>query len=118
MAIDRASRGAAMEQVPTRPHRDRIRWIVVAAVTALALALIVTVALLSRTSGVKPSTARPSASSVPTGPTTNVRWEDVGGVSLPVSATHGPRIHTGGRASGYSRSESGAALAAAQVLMR
>src|SRR4051794_30665008 len=117
MAIDRAFRGAAMDDVATRPKQNRARWIVVVAATGLALVLAVAVAL-SRSSEAGPSAVRPSASSGPSGSTANVRWEDVGGVSLPVSATHGPRVQTRGQASGYSRSESGAALAAAQVVMR
>jgi hypothetical protein len=118
MATDHAFRGAAMDEVPTRSHQNRFKWIALGAATALVLVIVVTVALLEGPSGAEPSAVRPSASSVPTGPKTNVRWEEVGGVSLPVSTTHGPRLRTGGRASGYSRSESGAALAAAQVLMR
>src|SRR5215218_3168011 len=106
-----------MDDVATRPHQNRRRWIVMVAATGLALVLAVAVAL-SRSSDLEPPAARPSASSDPGDPTTTVRWEVVGGVSLPVSTTHGPRVKTGGRASGYSRSESGAALAAVQVLMR
>jgi hypothetical protein len=106
-----------MDDVATRPHQNRRRWIVMVAATGIALVLAVAVAL-SRSSDVEPPAARPSASSGRSDSTTTVRWEDVGGVSLPVSATHGPRVETGGRASGYSRSESGAALAAVQVLMR
>ncbi|NLT55288.1 MAG: hypothetical protein GXX79_12165 [Actinomycetales bacterium] len=45
-------------------------------------------------------------------------WTAVGGVLLPASRLHGPRIASDGRAAGYSRSEAGAALAAVQVLMR
>jgi hypothetical protein len=48
----------------------------------------------------------------------DVTWVEVGGVALPVSRMHGPRIVEHGRAAGYSRSELGAAFAAVQVLIR
>jgi hypothetical protein len=51
-------------------------------------------------------------------PPPGVSWVPVAGVQVPVSRLHGPRISTGATASGFSRSERGAALAAVHVLVR
>jgi len=49
---------------------------------------------------------------------TDITWTEVAGVSLPFSRTHGPRLTRDGTAGGYSRSATGAALAAVQVVVR
>jgi hypothetical protein len=119
MAVHPPLGGAATDGVAAQPHPKATRWLVITGGAVLVLALVlVALALSARAPRSGPVTGGQPASDAPTASTRDVRWEQVGGVALPVSATHGPRIETHGRASGYSRSEKGAALAAAQVLMR
>jgi hypothetical protein len=61
---------------------------------------------------------QPTTEASPTLPPVELSWVEVGGVALPVSATHGPRSLVEGLASGWSLSEEGAALAAAHLLVR
>ncbi|MBI4943594.1 MAG: hypothetical protein HY830_22865 [Actinobacteria bacterium] len=63
--------------------------------------------------GIDTTTAVPAPSAI-----TDITWNEVAGVSLPFSRTHGPRLTRDSTAGGYSRSTTGAALAAVQVLVR
>ena len=47
-----------------------------------------------------------------------VVWDDVAGLSVPVSAVHGPSCGTGERAGCFTRDAAGAALAAVHLLVR
>lgn len=98
----------------------RWRLVLVAAVGFAVLLVVVLVVVLTRDSddneAAPADTSRPTASAAASVPV--FRWDEVAGVKVPWSATHGPRVVEGAEASGYSRSEQGAALAAAQVLMR
>lgn len=55
---------------------------------------------------------------VPTGPPPGVRWEAVGPVQLPFSATAGPCTVTASTATGYAHTPTGAVIAAAQITGR
>ncbi|MGN9774828.1 hypothetical protein ACTMS0_03460 [Micromonospora sp. H33] len=63
-----------------------------------------------------PQQALPTA--VPTTAPAGVRWELVGSLAVPVSATAGPRQVTGTTASGFAHTPEGALIAAAQIGMR
>lgn len=95
-----------------------------AAVGAFALvallAVVLVVWLATGTTDPSPADAQESASPAATAAATtpSPRWESVGGVRLPFSTVHGPRSTDLGRAGGYTRDQAGAALAAAQVLLR
>jgi hypothetical protein len=110
-----------MDDVVADRSTGRRGRLVLAAVVGLGVLLVVAlVVVLARSSDDNaaapadtPHQTEPAEASVPA-----FRWDEVAGVRVPWSATHGPRIVEGGEASRYSRSEQGAALAAAQVLMR
>ncbi|MEU9509888.1 hypothetical protein AB0D32_26825 [Micromonospora sp. NPDC048170] len=55
---------------------------------------------------------------VPTTAPAEVRWELVGPLTVPVSATAGPKQSTATTASGFTRTPEGALIAAAQLTMR
>ncbi|WP_243707313.1 hypothetical protein [Micromonospora sp. KC606] len=55
---------------------------------------------------------------VPTTAPAGVRWELVGPLAVPVSATAGPKRATGTTASGFAHTPEGALIAAAQIGMR
>jgi hypothetical protein len=97
------------------PSRALVRWGLGMGVFALAVIVLAVVSLHGGSDG-NAATAIPKAAATQTTPP--FHWETVAGVLLPVSVEHGPRDETSGRAGSYSRTERGAALAAAQVLMR
>ncbi|WP_047891170.1 hypothetical protein [Micromonospora sp. RV43] len=61
---------------------------------------------------------QPLPTAVPTTPPAGVRWELVGPLAVPVSATAGPKQVTETSASGFAHTPEGALLAAAQISMR
>lgn len=113
-----ATRRALLAAVPpslTHQHRRAKLWW-----GALLVAALIGLTFL----GVLQLRAQPGDATAATHPLTAMsrvpthRWESVAGVKLPVSVAYGPHDETDGRASGYGRRKEGAALAAAQVLMR
>jgi hypothetical protein len=104
--------------------RRRARTVlVVSTIVGLCTALGVAVAILrpshDQTSSSTPAGPQPSTSAGPTlTPEPDVSWQEVAGARLPFSRLHGPRNTSRGEAGGYSRSETGAAIAAVHVLMR
>lgn len=100
----------------------------IAAATLVLLLVVSFVALMTDRGGeddrraVAPSTAStPSEPAVPTPLTTapaGVTWEDFQGVALPVSRTDGPARVDGPVHAGYTRTPTGALLAAAQIRVR
>jgi hypothetical protein len=60
----------------------------------------------------------PRESSVPTPAPQDVRWELYHGGAVPVSDVHGPSSTTGGVASGYAHTPTGALIASVQILYR
>jgi hypothetical protein len=68
-----------------------------------------------------PAPQAPSASQeslVPTSVPQDVRWELYQGVAVPVSDVHGPSSTSGGVASGYAHTPTGALIASVQILYR
>jgi hypothetical protein len=103
------------------PTRARSRWMLTACVIASAV-LATVVIVFNRWGGPSSPAATPknppaTGSQTPTFPP-DVTWVPVAGVKLPVSRLHGPRSVTAVTASGFTRSELGAALAAVNVLVR
>lgn len=127
----------ARPQVAPRPGR---RWrAVVATSAAAALAVVVAVVLLRPTSvppvspqvGASPAAtpaiggptagtpgSEAAAGQVLTGPPAGVAWELFQGVALPTSPTDGPLQADGPVHSGFTRTPTGALLAAAQIGVR
>lgn len=118
LAVTRSDRGTV-----ARPHPTARRWLPLPAVLASAAVVAVGAPILlpapAEPAAPQPSAAPASPAPAPTAtPEPDVTWTTVAGVKLPVSRAHGPRRSTGGAAAGYSRSVTGAAIAAAHVLIR
>ena len=100
---------------------DRRVWLA-GAVVAGTLLLVAGIMLVQDRDAVPSAGPQPTpspaieATSTPAPP--DLTWEEAGGVALPVSGTHGPRLTQDGLASGWSESEPGAAIAAAHLLIR
>jgi hypothetical protein len=117
-------------------RRTRRVLVIAAAVVAVVLVGGVLAFYAGRGSGGHggPSAAAPTTAATPapagSGPTTGstsagaggdlgpVTWMDVRGMTLPVSASHGPTQRTDGRAGGFSRDRAGAVLAAVHITIR
>ncbi len=98
---------------------DRRAWMVTGLVTVLLLGITALVTSLRGAEAGKAEDATTTFRSAPAvTPMPAITWVVVGGVPLPTSRTHGPRNDRDGLASGFSNSESGAALAAVHLLIR
>lgn len=105
-----------LRPVERRRSQALLAGVAVVVVAALVAAgVIVTLAVTNRDRTPITATGPHGASGSGSG---DVSWVRVAGVALPVSRTHGPWITRRGRAAGYSRSATGAAFAAVQVLIR
>lgn len=99
------------------------RWASLALVGAMLITAVVTT-IAVRESDDQPTTAaapappQADAEHLPADQVDDLRWDDTLGVALPVSAEHGPRQVSDGRAAGFSGTETGAAFAAAHVVLR
>ncbi len=100
-------------------------WIVGLIAAATVCALAVTIGLVKGNAGsgartMPTTTARPTPALSPSPATAplDVRWIELKGVSLPVSAIDGPRDLSDGLARGFSDSPTGAALAAVHLVVR
>ncbi|MEW2383664.1 hypothetical protein AB0873_16460 [Micromonospora sp. NPDC047707] len=123
---------------PTQDFADRPPWTRPSFIASAALVLIVIIAGLlvavlgpdgdgsDVADGTPPSNPAPAQSgpqqalptAVPTTAPAGVRWELVGPLAVPVSATAGPTQVTGTTASGFAHTPEGALIAAAQIGMR
>lgn len=104
----------------TAQERRSGRFVAGAVGLVLLVLAVVGIAALLNTGGPEAGTPAVPTSALPppTPPPPEVTWLDAGGVEVPVSRTHGPRDTADGLAKGFSRSEDGAALAAANLLIR
>jgi len=115
-------------KLPSQQHQTviRNRWLF--AVLALVLALIGwTISTRPSQSTVTPIATSPEPSSSPEKtyadfkaprPDRDVAWRVFAGISLPISTTAGPYYLSDTRATGFAHTADGAAIAAAQLLVR
>ncbi|TDB80151.1 hypothetical protein [Micromonospora sp. KC721] len=126
-------RSSATQDFADRPPWTRPGFIASAALVLVVIIAGLLIAVLPRGDdgdnvggGTPPTNPTPADSSAPQAlptavPTTapaGVRWELVGPVAVPVSATAGPKQVTGTTASGFAHTPEGALVAAAQIMMR
>lgn len=114
-------------ELASTPHRRR-RRVVVVAVVLLCLGVGLVACGFNRGSSERPnsphvsSDVRPSpqprSPEIPSVDLADLRWTDYSGVSLPISARHGPRRVHDGLASGFARTPTGALLAALHIGVR
>ena len=102
------------------PAKSQRRWLIVPAVVIAAV--ISTVVAAGHGSDPTPARvglpvlAQPQPTPSRVAP--DVHWDSSLGVRLPVSQRNGPRLLKAGRASGFTRTQAGAALAAANLVPR
>jgi hypothetical protein len=89
----------------------------VALVSVVIIAAVAGALLVTRSQAPDEGTRLPTVHPTPQ-PPVDVTWDDLAGVKVPVSRTHGPLMDNHGLATGYTRTEPGAALAAANMLVR